>query len=535
MSEGSSKPLLQVLFVGHEASRTGAPIGFLSLMTWLKRHGGVEPVVWLRHGGDLAVAHREVGPTAVGGDAGDLGSWAKGVRLAYLNTATLGVQAEILKSHGIPVICHVHEMDFELELTGKANLQRLKTSVSRFVACSEAVRRSVRRCLGVPDERIVVVPECVDVERALRLATERPAVEVRVEGKRVVCGMGTVSWRKGVDLFLRVVAELGDGWVGVWIGDLDSGPDAERIRHDLRVLGLEGRVRFTGSLANPYAVLAQTDVFCLTSREDPYPLAMVEAVALGKPLIGFRGSGGVEEFAGHGAGWLVDYGDTHGMAVKVRQVAGSGDPVAGEKRARALCDPDVVGRPILRLIEECAAAAPVALTRELQARLMAAAGGMVRVAVGLRRPGDGDELSEWWEGPANGVAQVEMVLGDEAGREAEFEVVLEPQGRSLVMADLEVAFESPDAQLRECRVQVRSAGRVVRLSRDEGGVWLLLDGHGRLIARGVQPASAAVLVIRWHHSTDVKQALAGSLAKASCAVEGLALRRSIWQRLGLKK
>jgi hypothetical protein len=63
---GDCEKDLGVLFVGHEASRTGAPIGFLSLIQWLQAVGGVCPLTVLRHGGVLAEAHEGVGLVAVG-------------------------------------------------------------------------------------------------------------------------------------------------------------------------------------------------------------------------------------------------------------------------------------------------------------------------------------------------------------------------------------------------------------------------------------------------------------------------------------
>jgi glycosyltransferase involved in cell wall biosynthesis len=525
----------RVLFIGHEASRTGAPIGFLSLIEWLREAGVVEPVLWLRHGGALEGEHRVLGPLAVGADGSGLEEVA-GIHLAYLNTATLGAHAEVLKLAGVPVICHAHEMDFELGVTGRANLVRLEKCVWLFVACSEAVKASLIRCAGVAAEKVVVVPECVDVERALRRAEEPAALEVRAAGRRVVCGMGTVSWRKGVDLFLRVVAELGEGWQAVWIGELCAGAEGDRVRHDLRVLGLEGRVVFTGSLANPHAVLGQADVFCLTSREDPYPLAMVEAAALGKPVIGFAGSGGVEEFAVEGGAWTVPYADTHAMARRVLEVVNEGGEAGRREVARRLCHPDVVGAAVWRCVEGMALGSPVAFTKELRERLALASAMPMAVEVVLSRPGSDWVWRESWLGVANGVGQVEIVCGDDAGVDGAFELTLAPAGRSVVVSELEVWFQTPEVLHGECEIQVKTLSRVARLSKEGSGVWLLLDGHGRLIVQGRGCPAGACLVLNWRMSTDIKRCLLPWVERGlGKAVEVPAGRRSIWSRLGLIK
>jgi glycosyltransferase involved in cell wall biosynthesis len=530
----------KVLFIGHEASRTGAPIGFLSLIRWLQEAGAVEPVLWLRHGGDLVAEHVALGRTAVGTDAAVLAN-VEGIQLAYLNTATLGAHTEALKLAGVPVICHAHEMDFELNVTGRANLERLEKGVRLFVACSEAVKASLIRCAGVEAEKVVVVPECVDVERALRRAEQPTAMQVREPGKRVVCGMGTVSWRKGVDLFLRVVAELGEGWRGVWIGDLESGPDADRVRHDLRVLGLEQKVVFTGSLPNPHAVLCQADVFCLTSREDPYPLAMVEAAALGKPVIGFAGSGGVEEFAMQGGAYTVAYADTHAMARLVEELAEAGPDAGRLAAARRLCHPDVVGAAVRACLEQVALAKPMAFSSELKERLATACAMPMRAEVTMKRPGSEAVLTAWWEGPANGQGQVELLTGEGEGEgeteasEQAFEMVLAPTGRSVVVSEVSVRFQTPQTLHGECAIQMRSAGRVARLSKVGGGVWLLLDGQGRIVIQGKGCPSGACVVLTWTMSTDVKRAVAAITEGSPPQVAAPAAQRGLLGRLGLKR
>lgn len=521
MSEPMSSRL-RVLFVGHEASRTGAPVGFLSLMKWWRETGQVEPLVWLRRGGPLEQAHYELGPLAVGTDAGGLAAkLGGGVHLAYLNTATLGGFAEELHAAGVPVVCHAHEMDHELERTGRDNLKRLRRCVTFFVACSEAVRESLQRCAGIEPGRIAVVPECVDVERALRLAREGTAARVRQQGRRLVCGMGTVGWRKGTDLFLRVAAELGDEWSGVWIGDLEGSPEADRLRHDLRILGLEGRVAFTGSLANPFAVLRQADVFCLTSREDPYPLAMVEAAALGLPVIGFRGSGGVVEFAEAGGALLADYVDTAGMAALAR---GARRPENGEGLARQLCAPEVVGARLIEIMSQTALPAPAAVKEGTVERLARAAAEAVKVEVVCTHEASGQTSGLTWEGAAGEVTEVELEQDLKPGR---YEVAFHPRSRSVIVSKVEVIEAAGDGARRLVNTKTRSAGRAVRLGKDDGGTWLLLDGQGRLVLRTQEDVEGRLL-LRWHLRTAIKPELEARLERCPPG-------RAFLDRLGLKK
>jgi hypothetical protein len=86
------------------------------------------------------------------------------------------------------------------------------------------------------------------------------------------------------------------------------------LRHDIRCLGLEREIRFIGELAAPHGLLALADLFCLTSREDPFPLVMLEAAALRKPVLCFERAGGAREFCALGGGIAVPFIDVEAMA-----------------------------------------------------------------------------------------------------------------------------------------------------------------------------------------------------------------------------
>lgn len=69
--------------------------------------------------------------------------------------------------------------------------------------------------------------------------------------------------------------------------------------------------------AKPYFEMA--DVFFLSSREDPFPLVMLEAASLGIPMVGFRGTGGIEDFSKDLGSMLIDDLDESEAAELIRQ------------------------------------------------------------------------------------------------------------------------------------------------------------------------------------------------------------------------
>jgi len=103
----------------------------------------------------------------------------------------------------------------------------------------------------------------------------------------------------------------------VWAGGDADGPTRGGLLLDARRLGLGDRIRFVGPLEHPAELFAAMDVFALTSREDPFPLVMLEAAAAGVPLVCFAGGGGAPEFTHPDAGRVAAYLDVAGMATAI--------------------------------------------------------------------------------------------------------------------------------------------------------------------------------------------------------------------------
>jgi hypothetical protein len=102
---------------------------------------------------------------------------------------------------------------------------------------------------------------------------------------------------------------------------------------------------------SPYLELA--DAFFLSSREDPFPSAVLEALDAGLPIVAFRDSGGSTALAeDHGA--LVDAEDLPGAVETLRRLAAEDDPAAAETRRQVVRDtyqPDTWAFEILRLLD----------------------------------------------------------------------------------------------------------------------------------------------------------------------------------------
>jgi glycosyltransferase involved in cell wall biosynthesis len=142
------------------------------------------------------------------------------------------------------------------------------------------------------------------------------------DGRIVVGTLGTVARHKGSDLFVEAARRLRDheGIEFRIAGGANAGPErgwAEALLEQARGLGVVHR-----AWVDPYEELAEWDVLVAPSRTDAFPLTVLEAMAMGLPVVGAR-VGGIPEQLGHDAGLLFEPDDVNGLVDAVRRLADS--------------------------------------------------------------------------------------------------------------------------------------------------------------------------------------------------------------------
>jgi glycosyltransferase involved in cell wall biosynthesis len=344
-----------VLFVGHEATRSGAPIALLHFLRWYKKNGGRPFSVLLCTGGEITGEFEAVAETWVaershwipGGTRAQIlrglgmSGWAgraeknqiakfaarRAPALVYVNSIASGRTVDLLQPTA-PLVTHVHELAFSFQMIARLHRSELLPRTRQFVACANAVRDYLMREHGIAPERIETVYESIPVAdvKAARTRMEVLGELAIPADAQIVISCGTASWRKGADLFVQLAQAVSRQRPNVyflWVGSAITSWDEPQFHHDVRLAGLNDKVRFIGTVANPADYLATADVFALTSREDPYPLVCLEAAALGKPIVCFADAGGIPEFVEEDCGYTVPYLDVGAMAQRAIELLDS--------------------------------------------------------------------------------------------------------------------------------------------------------------------------------------------------------------------
>lgn len=110
-----------------------------------------------------------------------------------------------------------------------------------------------------------------------------------------IVSVGRVSHEKGMDLAVRVCAELiSDGYTNIrwWI--VGDGPAMQEVREAIVQLNMQGYVNLTGMKSNPYPYIQQADLYVQPSRYEGYPMTILEALILGQIVISTNNAGASE-------------------------------------------------------------------------------------------------------------------------------------------------------------------------------------------------------------------------------------------------
>lgn len=234
----------------------------------------------------------------------------------------------------------------------------------RFIVASHAVKNNLTVNHGIAANNMILCYDFIPCEEIESYRTEKKLVcqELNIPlDSFIICGSGTMDWRKGTDLFIQLANSLVHNLRNapiyfLWVGGRKEGHYYEELIYDVNKLCLETRVIFLCEQVAPWVYYSACDVFALLSREDPFPLVCLDSATLGKPILCFEKSGGMPEFVEDDAGFIVPYLDIEAMCSRIIQLY-EDDTLRQRLGARAAAkvrerhDIEQSGRQIVGIIE----------------------------------------------------------------------------------------------------------------------------------------------------------------------------------------
>ncbi|MEW1958154.1 glycosyltransferase [Kineococcus sp. NPDC059986] len=288
---------------GERTPPAGTVVERLAPRTGRLREGvlrGLPHLVARARGADIVVTASEIGP---------------GVLVGFL-AARLGRRPFVVAVHA--------DLDEALQEWVPRRLHGLTRFVHRHADGALAVAAALVDPLvrnGLPADRIRVVRNGVDLEAIRNAARSGAGLLTGDPAPRtvpVVVATGRLAPQKGYDLLLRAHARVvADHPHRVLV--LNDGPERAGLQQLAAELGVTGSVEFAGADVPLLPTVAAADLFALPSRHEGLPLALLEALALGVPVVAADCAEGVRvALDGGRAGRLVPVEDVDALADALR-------------------------------------------------------------------------------------------------------------------------------------------------------------------------------------------------------------------------
>jgi glycosyltransferase involved in cell wall biosynthesis len=328
----------KLLLVGHDAFPSGAQHLLLNIGKMLTKMFGIQIEFLLLEGGRMEKDYKETANTFIISSPSALKTQLpyyrdKGFRHAIVNTTAAARIIPELADAGIESILLIHELPRLLKEKNLINAARigLESAVTSIFP-AQFVQDAVLELLELapsgteiiqPQGSYKVIETSKDAGRAfrsqLRIGVSEP----------VVLGIGYADLRKGFDLFLQMWRQLNhnaDKRIHVcWLGGID--PDLEDwLSGELKIAKESETFHMLGYVNDVVPAFSAASAFALTSREDPFPTVVLEAVAARVPVVAFAQSGGMPEvIEKYQLGRVVPHGDSIEMARAIRELIEAAD------------------------------------------------------------------------------------------------------------------------------------------------------------------------------------------------------------------
>lgn len=334
LKETDSK-IKHIIYVSHDACYNGAQMLSLNIIEQLNKVFHYEVDVILGEGGVLLPHFQALSANLLcleGEREPDqaIRAWVHTVKgkKAMCNTVVTGHILKILHEEGVQCISMIHEMENVIRHYGcEKKLKDIVSFADNVVFASDYVKKSVEKIERIPQNKAVVMPQGIYKINpyGINHAKNRDDLRKRLgltEDTRIVLGVGFGDYRKGLDLFVETavhVCKSMDNTAFIWVGDVEPTlmKTAER---DIETEGLMHRVFFPGRSDDVFYYYSACDLFVLTSREDPFPTVVMEAMYAGLPVVAFRDGGGYVENVSDATGRLVKMESWKQMAEAVLEL-----------------------------------------------------------------------------------------------------------------------------------------------------------------------------------------------------------------------
>ncbi|HET6515291.1 MAG TPA: glycosyltransferase family 4 protein [Thermodesulfovibrionales bacterium] len=218
----------------------------------------------------------------------------------------------------------IRHMSTRLKITTTWMINRM---VDRIIAVSSSVRDVLTGC-GVSPEKVEVIHNSVLLRKLDPQTVDRRGAREELsidEADMVIGAVGALHKGKGVYELLNAVKKLSQDRHNLKLLFVGDGPERNRLEEEARHLSLLDRVIFTGIRRDIERMYAAMDIFALPSScDEAFGMVIIEAMAMGRPVIGTK-VGGIPDIITDGSnGLLVPPGNEDALAAALSRYLDDG-------------------------------------------------------------------------------------------------------------------------------------------------------------------------------------------------------------------
>lgn len=322
----------EILFVSHDANRAGAQIFLYNVMESLQQNGYSVILLLVNDWGSFKTELTSKFLTYSLNQNPTKGFFTKktstldfikknhSIDLIYVNTiASVHILPELKDVFQKPIVTHIHELSYSIQQYGVPNALELLFNFSdKIIACSLAVAQNLQN--EKETDLIEVIHSFVNNSEILEKHKNSDKKAIQKEfnldsNKTWVAACGNADWRKAPDILVQIAALIKNPNINfAWIGIKNDDPLKQQLLYDAKKLNIQDKITWIAPTPKAVELINSMDYFLLCSREDPFPLVMLEAALCQKPIFTFKNTGGGDEFVEEDAGFRANYLDVNAMA-----------------------------------------------------------------------------------------------------------------------------------------------------------------------------------------------------------------------------
>lgn len=211
--------------------------------------------------------------------------------------------------------------EFDFKNLRKLILKITFRSVSHIIAVSESTKENTREYLGIPEKRITVIENGVDIKAINELSLKK----MNLQFDNYLVAIGRLVKVKNFSYLIELMNELKiKAKIDMPLVIAGEGPLRKSLEEKARSIGV--KLYLPGFLENPYPLLKNAEIFLVSSNYEGLPLAVIEAMVLRKPVVALNCPGGISSMITDGeTGLLVQKDDKSGFVNAISRLLSDKD------------------------------------------------------------------------------------------------------------------------------------------------------------------------------------------------------------------